>query len=147
MIFKHLYGGEIDWLLMAKSFSEYNTPTAFDSVWLSKIGDKPFTVVAVEQGTHSKKTKVRVKQPDNTYKDEYETEEVPKIVITTKEKFKIDGTEYSKLASTSPAIISALTTDQVLQDLADGEEIGQVKCVLEGKPKNGGNPYNILVSA
>lgn len=132
---------------MTKSFDEYDSNTAFDSVWINKLGDKPFTVVAVEQGTHKKKDKVKVKQPDGTIKDEYQESEVPKIVITTKETFTIDKEKWNKFASTSPAIVSSLTTEQVLNDLANGEEIGLVKIVKEGKPKGGGNPYNILVSA
>lgn len=132
--------------MTGKFIDEYGGKT-FDSVWISKIGDKPFTVLEVEQSTHTKKEKVKVKQLDGSYKDEYQSSEVPKVVITTKEKFKIDGVEYNRLASTSPAIVSALTSDDFLEDLANGVEMNPCKVAKEGKPKDGGNPYNILVRA
>lgn len=122
---------------MTKSFDEYQS--AGDSISLKEIGEKPFTIVGVEDSDYEEgKTKT------------------PGVKIQTKETFeKKDGEEVNKIHTTRTAIVSKLysvdaegkpANQKILGDLAKGEEIGPVKCVLV-KAKKGGKDYYDLVAA
>lgn len=120
---------------MTKKFSEY--ASAGDSVSLSKIDGKPFTIKAIE---------------DSDYNEDGKS--TPGVKIVTKETFKIEGEDRSKFHTTRTAIVSKLRkTDpesgqainqQLHEDLANGEEIGPVVCEKQ-KSQNGKREYFALV--
>ena len=84
-----------------------------DSISLGKLGDKAFTPIQVE---------------DSNYEDK-DTHEVSEgVKITTKEKFKIDGTEHNRFHTTRKAVVSNLKTEAVRQAIANGD-LGAVQCI------------------
>lgn len=113
-------------------FSEY--ASTGDSVSLGKIDGKAFTITAVE---------------DSPYEDSGNVTQG--IKITTKESFDIEGEEFNKFHTTRGVLVGKLSPVDVegkpanakLTDaLAEGEEIGPVKC-----EKAKGKKYFILVDA
>jgi hypothetical protein len=111
-------------------FSKFNKSQA-DSMNISEIGDKPFTIVSVENSPYKK-----------------DGEETPGVKITTEEEWtREDGTKVSKLHTTRRAIVSKLTDADLLKAL-DGGETFRVKCPTEKvKATGGGNDYFDLVAA
>lgn len=105
--------------------------SASDSINLSEIGDKVFTITGVE---------------DSPYKDG--DKETPGIKISTEETWtKEDGTEVTKIHTTRRAIVSKCTDDDLRKALENGETF-KVKCPKEKvKPKGKGLPYFDLIAA
>ncbi len=112
------------------SFDDFGQ-SAGDSINLSEIGDKVFTMTAVE---------------DSPYKDG--DTETPGIKISTEETWtKEDGTEVQKIHTTRRAIVSKCTDDKLKEALANGETF-KVKCPKEKvKAKGKGMPYYDLIAA
>tara|TARA_R100000908_G_C3755002_1_gene149388 strand:+ start:4204 stop:4551 length:348 start_codon:yes stop_codon:yes gene_type:complete len=102
-----------------------------DSINLSEIGDKVFTILAVEDSPYTK-----------------DGEETPGVKISTSEEWeKEDGTKVSKIHTTRRAIVSKLVDEDLRKALANGETF-RVKCPAEKvKSKKGGMPYFDLVAA
>mgnify|MGYP004003701687 FL=1 len=102
-----------------------------DSINLSEIGDKVFTITAVEDSPYTK-----------------DGEETPGVKISTSEKWeKEDGTQVSKIHTTRRAIVSKLVDADLRKALENGETF-KVKCPAEKvKSKKGGMPYFDLVAA
>ena len=92
-------------LVMAK-ISEFDNETG-NSISLAKIGDKAFTVIAVEQSNY-----------------ESDGEVTDGIKITVNESFE----GVSVLHTTRRAIVSQLTKPEVLT-LLEKDTIGPVKCI------------------
>lgn len=112
-------------------FNKFAT-TAKDSISLTEIGDKPFTILAVEKSNYEKKGE----------------EPVPGVKITTQEKWTTEsGEEVNKLHTTRRAIVNKLTNENFLEALDSGETF-RVKCPLEKVPSKsaGGMPYFDLVA-
>ena len=112
-------------------FSEYATG---GSASLKEIDGKSFTITAVE---------------DSPYEDSGKV--TPGIKITTKETFDIEGEEFNKFHTTRDVIVKKLSSvdgegnpanQKLINALAEGEEIGPVKC-----EKAKGKKYFILVDA
>ena len=110
---------------------EHFAKTSSDSINLTEIGDKPFTIIAVEDSPYTK--------------DGVET---PGVKISTTEKWeKADGTKVSKIHTTRKAVVSKLVDPDFRKALDDGETF-KVKCPTERvKAKGGGMAYYDLVSA
>lgn len=113
-------------------FSEY--ASTGDSASLGKIDGEAFTITAVEDSPYT--------EGDNVTQG---------IRITTKESFDVDGEEFNKFHTTRKVLVGKLSpidgegkpANQKLHDaLAEGEEIGPVKC-----EKAKGKKYIILVDA
>ena len=111
-------------------FSKFNQ-NASDSINLSEIGAKPFTITAVE---------------DSPYTDGEKS--TPGVKISTVESWeKEDGTKVNKIHTTRRAIVSKLTDKDFVSALAEGETF-KVKCPTEKtKPKGKGLPYFDLIAA
>ena len=112
---------------MNRSIGEFKQ--ASDSVSLAKLENQPFTITAVER---------------SDYEDQGQIQKGVKI--TTKEKFKIDGKDYSKFHSTRHAIVNRLLDQNVLDALAKGDTIGPVR-TEKVKAKKGGKDYFDLIPA
>lgn len=113
------------------NFNDY-AKSASDSINLSDLGDKPFTIVGVEESNYEEQGK----EPTLGVK-----------VSTAEEWEKEDGTKVSKIHTTRRAIVSKLLNPEFLSALESGETF-KVKCPKEKvKPKKGGMPYFDLVSA
>ena len=112
-------------------FSKYANKSSSDSINLSEIGDKTFTIISVEDSPYTK-----------------DGEETPGIKISTSEEWeKEDGTKVSKIHTTRRAIVSKLTDADLRKALEEGESF-KVKCPTEKtKSKKGGMPYFDLVAA
>jgi len=111
---------------------DFNTfKNAGDSINLSEIGDKVFTITAVEDSPYTN-------GDDST----------PGVKISTEESWtKADGTKVSKIHTTRRAIVSKLTNKEFVEALAEGETF-KVKCPKElTKPKGAGKPYFDLIAA
>lgn len=102
-----------------------------DSINLSEIGDKEFTILAVVDS-------------DYTAKDGKVSKGVK---ISTSETWeKEDGTEVSKLHTTRRAVVNKLTDADLRKALDDGDTF-KVKCPLEKvKATGGGMDYFDLVA-
>lgn len=88
--------------------------TKGDSASLAKIGEKPFTVIKIE---------------DSDYEN---GDEVTKgVKVTTKETFDIEGEQYNKFHTTRIAIVRFLTNANLRSDVNGGESLGPVKCISE----------------
>lgn len=111
-------------------FNSFNQKSG-DSINLSEIGDKPFTITAVEDSPYTS-------GEDST----------PGVKITTEENWeKADGESVNKIHTTRKAIVSMLTDDKFTEALAKGETF-KVKCPAEKiKSKSGGMGYYTLVAA
>ncbi len=105
--------------------------SAGDSINLSEIGDKVFTMTGVE---------------DSPYKDG--DKETPGVKISTAETWtKEDGTDVTKIHTTRRAIVSKCQ-DEDLRKALDAGETFKVKCPKDKvKAKGKGLPYFDLVSA
>jgi len=112
------------------------TASISDSISLAKIGENPFTIVALE---------------DSDYEEQGEI--TPGVKITTKETFTHNGEKYTKLHTTRITITNRfrrknkngeLINSKIHDLLASGETIGPVKCVSV-KAKRGGKDYFNLV--
>lgn len=113
-------------------FSEY--ASTGDSASLVKIDGKSFTITAVEDSPYEEGGTV-----------------TQGIKITTTESFDVEGEEYNKFHTTRAVLVGKLSpvdkegnpANQKLHSaLAEGEEIGPVKC-----EKAKGKKYFILVDA
>lgn len=108
------------------------TSSAKDSISLTEIGEKPFTIVSVEKSNYEKQG----------------AEPVPGVKITTQEEWETDkGEKVNKLHTTRRAIVSKLTNENFLEALNGGETF-KVKCPLEKVPSKtaGGMAYFDLVA-
>ena len=94
-----------------------------NAIGLAKLGAEKFTITGVK---------------DSSYDGS------PSLFITTKETFKIEGTEYSQFYTSRKAVMDTLKDEQLRASLADGKPLGPVKCQLT-KAKGGGKDYWILV--
>ena len=103
-----------------------------DSINLSEIGDKVFTITSVE---------------DSPYTQQGE-EPTPGVKISTVETWeKEDGTKVQKVHTTRRAIVSKLNDEDFRKALDSGEKF-KVKCPKDKvKPKGKGMPYFDLVAA
>mgnify|MGYP003130685497 CR=1 FL=1 len=103
-----------------------------DSINLSEIGDKVFTITGVEDSPYTGK----------------DGEETPGVKISTAEEWeKEDGTKVSKIHTTRRAVVSKLVDVDLRKALEDGETF-KVKCPNEKvKAKGGGMAYYDLVAA
>jgi hypothetical protein len=103
-----------------------------DSINLSEIGDKVFTITGVEDSPYTGK----------------DGEETPGVKISTAEEWeKEDGTKVSKIHTTRRAVVSKLVDVDLRKALEDGETF-KVKCPSEKvKAKGGGMAYYDLVAA
>ena len=112
------------------NFDDYST-TEKDSISLTEIGDKPFTIVSVEKSNYEQKDK----------------DPVPGVKITTQEEWETEsGETVKKLHTTRRAIVNKLLNDNFLEALNGGETF-KVKCPLEKvASKKGGMPYFDLVA-
>lgn len=110
-----------------RSISEFAKTS--DSVSLTRIGDKPFSIAAVEDSPF---------EDGATVKDG--------VKITTVESFEIDGKKYSKFHTTRTAIVSRLKSSELREALARGDTIGPVRALLVNA-KKGTKPYYDLVEA
>ena len=99
-----------------------------DSINLSEIGDKVFTIIGVEDSPYTGK----------------DGEETPGVKISTAEEWeKEDGTKVSKIHTTRRKLVDA----DLRKALNEGETF-KVKCPAEKvKSKNGGMAYYDLVAA
>lgn len=113
------------------NFDQFNKKSQADSINISEIGDKVFTILAVEDSPYTK-----------------DGEETPGVKISTAEEWeRADGTKVSKIHTTRKAIVSKLT-DQEFRDALDNGESFKVKCPKEKtKPKGNGMAYFDLVAA
>lgn len=112
-------------------FNKYASKSQSDSINLSEIGDKPFTITAVEDSPYTK--------------DGVET---PGVKISTLETWeKEDGTKVTKIHTTRRAIVSKLSDEDLRKAIDDGETF-KVMCPTEKvKPSGSGMPYFDLVAA
>lgn len=106
-----------------------------DSVSLTKIGDKPFTIIHVEDSDYTN-------QKGETNKG---------VKITTKESFDVKDDEgkelgaFSKFHTTRIAIVNFLSKKDVRADINDNNKpLGTVMC-KEGKSKSRGTTLFTLV--
>ena len=107
-----------------------------DSLSLAKIGDKQFTIVALE---------------DSDY-EEGDTR-TPGVKITTKESFEYEGETYNKLHTTRITLTNKLRkrnkdgdaiNSKIHEDLANGETIGPMKCELVTAKKGGKDYFDLI---
>lgn len=112
-------------------FNKFGKQGKSDSINLSEIGDKTFTIIGVEDSPYTK-----------------DGEETPGVKISTSEEWeKEDGTTVSKIHTTRRAIVSKLSDEELRNALSDGETF-KVKCPKEKvKAKGSGMPYFDLVAA
>ena len=96
-----------------------------DSVSLAKLSGQVFEITKVEDSDYDGQKGVK---------------------ITTKISYDIDGKKQNKFHSTRYVIVSTLTQPDVLADLAKGNTLGPLKCVLIDS-KKGGKPYWMLKDA
>lgn len=97
-----------------------------DSASLAKIGDKPFTVIHIE---------------DSDYEN---GDEVTKgVKLTTKETFDVEGEQYSKFHTTRIAIVKRFSNANLRADVNGGESLGPIKCVSE-KAASGKSFFNLV---
>ena len=113
------------------NFNDFGNKSG-DSINLSKIGDKTFTILAVEDSPY--------KAQDGTIS--------PGVKITTEETWTTDkGEEVNKIHTTRRAVVSKLTDTEFVKAL-DGGEHFKVKCPTEKvKPEGNGMAYFDLVAA
>lgn len=111
---------------------------AGDSVSLTKIDGKPFTIVAIDDSDYNESGK-----------------STPGVKITTKETFNIEGEDRNKFHTTRTAIVSKLRkTDpesgqpinQKFHESLEKEPCGPVKCEKQNS-QNGKREYFTLVDA
>ena len=101
--------------------------TIGDSVSLTKLGDKAFTITHVE---------------DSYY--ESAGEKTEGVKITTKESFDVEGTPCSKFHTSRVAVTRRLKNEKLRDDVNNkGLNLGPVKCVEE-KAKNGKMFFNLV---
>jgi len=86
-----------------------------DATNLSRLDDKTFTIVAVQ---------------DRPYDD------TPGVAVTTKETFEFDGKKYNKFYTTRTAIVSKLTNAKLREYLVNGNELGLLRMVSRVSPKS-----------
>lgn len=102
------------------TLSDYATQG--DSISLSKIGNKEFTIIGIE---------------DSDYTDAFDT--VKGVKISTKESFE----GVNKLHTTRIAVVNQLSNTKLREDIKNGKQL-LVRCE-EVKSKKGGKPYYDLV--
>ncbi len=100
--------------------------TTGDSISLVKLGDKPFTIIKVEDSDYT--------QGDEVTKG---------VKITTKEAFSIEGKDWSKFHTTRIAVVRKLGDKTIRDSINGGTPMGQVKCV-SAKAANGKDFFNLL---
>ena len=112
------------------NFNDYGQKPG-DSINLSEIGDKIFTITGVEDSPYTK-----------------DGEETPGVKVSTSETWKKeDGTEVQKIHTTRRAIVSKLCDEELRKALDSGETF-KVRCPKDKvKPKGSGMPYFDLVAA
>ena len=111
------------------NLNDYNKSSS-DSINLTEIGDKVFTIIGVEDSAYSK-----------------DGEETPGVKIETSETWeKADGTKVNKIHTTRRAVVSKLVDADLRKAIGDGETF-KVKCPTEKvKSKKGGMAYYDLVA-
>ena len=97
-----------------------------DSVSLAKIGEKPFTILQIEDSNYT--------DGDTVNKG---------VKITTKESFEVEGNDMNKFHTTRIAIVNKLTQENIRNDVNSGKALGPVKCVSE-KSNSGKSFYNLV---
>ena len=101
--------------------------TSGDSVSLTRIDDKPFTITSIEDSDYT--------QGDETTKG---------VKFTTKEYFEIEGNKVNRFHTTRIAIVNALSNEKIREDV-NGKNIplGPLKCVSD-KTKTGKTFVNLV---
>ena len=99
---------------------------ASDSKSLTNIGDKPFTIVDVEDSEYTGGDAP-----------------VPGVKITTKESFDVDGEPYSKFHTTRVAVVTKLSSGDLRKAIQDGTFDTPVKC-SKVKGKNGKDYFDLV---
>ena len=99
---------------------------ASDSKSLTHIGDKPFTIVDVEDSEYTGGDAP-----------------VPGVKITTKESFDVEGESYNKFHTSRVAIVSKLSSGDLRNDIKAGTFDTPVKCV-KVKGKNGKDYFDLV---
>ncbi len=98
-----------------------------NSASLSKIGERPFTIIFVEDSNYT--------QGDSV---------TPGIKITTKEMFEIDGNRINKFHTTRTAIVNRFKNDKLREDVNNRQiPLGPVKCISE-KSASGKSFFNLI---
>ena len=100
--------------------------TIGDSTSLAKVEDKAFTVIKVEDSDYT--------QGDEVTKG---------VKITTKEKFSIEGKDWSKFHTTRIAVVKRLSQTDIRESINGGTPMGPVKCV-SAVAANGKNFFNLV---
>ncbi len=116
-------------IMTTRNISDFYSQS--DSVSLKEIDGQKFTIVAVEQSNY---------------------DETLGVKLTTKESFQVKGKSetldgINKFHTTRKAIVNLLLSDGVRDSLLKGEEIGQVKVILQKSQTKGGKDYYTLVEA
>jgi len=97
-----------------------------DSTSLVKLGDKPFTIIKVEDSDYT------------------QGEVVTKgVKITTKEAFSVEGKDWSKFHTTRVAVVKRLSQADIRESINGGTPMGPVKCV-SAKAANGKDFFNLV---
>lgn len=105
--------------------------SASDSINLSELGEKPFTIVGVEESNYEEQGKAPTPGVKMQSSEEWEKE---------------DGTKVNKIHTTRRAIVSKVLNPEFLAAVESGETF-KVKCPKEmTKSKKGGKPYFDLVA-
>ena len=100
--------------------------TIGDSTSLAKVEDKAFTVIKVEDSDYT--------QGDEVTKG---------VKITTKEKFSIEGKDWSKFHTTRIAVVKRLSQADIRESINGGTPMGPVNCV-SAVAANGKNFFNLV---
>ena len=101
--------------------------TIGDSASLTKIGEKAFTIIDIQDSDYTKGA-------DTT----------PGVKITTAETFEIDGNSISKFHTTRVAVVQRLSNQNLRKDVnVEKKPLGPVKCVSQAAA-NGKNFFNLI---
>lgn len=104
-----------------------------DSINISEIEDKPFTMTGIERSDYTQEGK----------------EDTKGVKISTVETWKRekDGLEVQKIHTTRRAIVSQLLNEDLMNDVNGGKKL-KVLCPSEKqKPQGKGLPFYLLVDA
>ena len=101
--------------------------TIGDSASLTKIGEKAFTIIDIQDSDYTQGT-----------------ETTPGVKITTTESFEIDGIPMSKFHTTRVAVVQRLSNQNLRRDVNEEKKpLGPVKCVSQ-TAANGKNFFNLV---
>lgn len=112
------------------NIEQFNKSTS-DSINLTELEGKPFTITAVEDSPYTK-----------------DGESTPGVKMTTLEEWeRTDGKKVNKIHTTRVAVVSKCMDADFRKALDEGDTF-KVKCPVEKiKSKSGSNSYYDLVSA